>query len=169
MNGLIKNSHTRWGKYSKRKVRLPNATTQGYGRYEAVAGNLVSFHYPNKDETPGHPRLARVIGRVDAPREGEHCPAVKGWLAILELSESGAYGYLRWIDPAWVTECREVPMNFAAFFFSKEMPSLKTIMRLDDLGALSESYIGKYAECCEPCIQEHGLFADQKCVHKKGS
>ena len=162
----LKNEHMRLGSYSTGKVRLPNCRpSSGSGKWEASPGDLIEFAYPSN---PQGSRFARVLGRVDARSEGEHCPAHIGWLAVLELGISGSSAFLRWIDPAWVTYCGTVPGAMLAWFFAPTLPGLPAIMKLNSLGSLSDRYIAKYTCICETCIVEHGLFAGERpCTHNE--
>jgi hypothetical protein len=170
MSRILRNSHMRTASYSKRKVYLRNASTFGFGKYEAIPGDLISFSYPTNNGEPSEKtHFGRVMGRVDASRESDTIPAVKGHLTVLVLNDTATHASLRWVDPTWVRECRTVPSTLARFFFSPDLPSLDVLMKLDDLGAMADHYIGKYLPCCEACILAHGLFADERCTHKDGA
>lgn len=157
-------SHQRRGDYSPRKVRLPNCSSIGDGgKWEASPGDLIEFAYPS---STGSRSFARVLGRVDARTESPDIRACIGWLAVLELSMSGRTGFVRWIDPAWVTSCRDVPHDFLAFFFAPTLPSIPALLKLDELGSLTNSYIAKYKGVCEACIAEYGMEAGRRpCTH----
>lgn len=127
---------------SESKVNLPNASPDGKSfKSYAEPGDLVVFGRAS-------PSTGRVLGRVDAPfvaGTGQHagydCPKIEGWLAVLVLSHYAESAYVRWIDPAQVTECRPVSPALAAWFFQAKLPDPVTVCRLADHGTLSESYI----------------------------
>lgn len=137
-------SYVRASTFSEQKVRCPHA--DGYGQ-DARPGDFVTFQY--RDDGPI--RYGRVLGRVDAPRvpssSGDpiyDVPEVKGHLAVLELNDRGDGAYVRWVDPLLVDWVGRVPTAFARFFFQKELPDVKEMLRLNALGALREEYIEKY-------------------------
>ena len=135
-------------------MRLPSVPT-GSGKWEASPGDLIEFAYPS---SPGS-NFGRVLGRVDVPGDGKFA-AMTGWLAVVELSMGGRAGFVRWINPVWVTNCSDVPRNFLTWFFAGKLPSIEVVLKLDSLGSLSKSYIGKYNGACEGCIVEHGLLGN---------
>ena len=125
----------RHGKYSKRKVRCPNASRLGYGKWEASPGDIVTYTYANSASFSG-----RVLGCVSAPADGPNVPAVKGWLVVLELRATFDHAFVRWIDPELVTEVRSAPKAFPAWFFG-ELPPIDKVLAADSYGSLDEHYI----------------------------
>jgi hypothetical protein len=166
MRYTLQSEHLRRAEYSERKVHLPNASAIGYGKNFAERGDIVSFAY---DDDGRERHIGRVLGRVDAPGDGPAVPPVEEWLAVLTLNDTASSACIRWIHPLLVYECRSASTALAAFFFqpTESLPSLPAIHKLDALGSLSESYIAKYAEACDRCIVSEGLFADQRCTHKR--
>lgn len=160
---ILKAEHLRQGAYSARAVFCRNAGSYGA---DAKPGDLIEFAYPREDGSSGQRSFARVLGRVDASSEGE-CKAVTAWLAVVELAMGGTCAMVRWIDPARVSRvAREIPRAMLEWFFAEKLPMLPTVLKLNGLGSLSNSYIGKYKDKCERCIVEHGLFdADRPCTH----
>jgi hypothetical protein len=159
----LSSSHMRPARYSKRKVRLPNVRGfSGGSKWEAEPDDLIEFAYST---SPEHVRFGRVLGRVDVPPI-EKTPAKIGWLAVVELSSDGRAGFLRWVDPEWVSNCSSVPRAFLAWFFAAKLPSTPVVLKLDALGSLSSDYIAKYNGACEGCIVEHGLWdRERPCTH----
>lgn len=131
----------RRGDYTNRKVRClgAGATRLGYGKWEASRGDVIVWRVEAVDgsmiEFSG-----RMLGRVDAAAEGPEVPAVKGWIAVLELNATFHHAFVRWVDPAWVTEIRDVPKVFPAWFFG-ELPSTEKILAANAYGSLSDHYV----------------------------
>lgn len=98
-----------------RQVYLPNASTLGFGKYQARFGDFVWYreHYTDGSYSTV---LGRVLGRVAyAPPCGE-TPAIEGYLLVAQLGHNATHVYERWIDPADVTECQ----RFADFHESAD-------------------------------------------------
>jgi hypothetical protein len=94
----------RRAKYSAKKVRLPNVPFFGFNVQHAKPGYWVTW------AKGGVAHSGRVLGRIDqAEFNGQDREPVTGWLAVMALSEHMTHAFIRWIDPAWVTECAEQP------------------------------------------------------------
>lgn len=117
--------------YSKRAVKLPNATTLGYAQYLAHPGDFIAYKETYQDGSYSL-RNARVIGRIEAT--DDQGPACKGFLLVCALSDSMTFGYERWIDPADVTECQpgDRASHFLAWFAGASPETLHKYTR-DDL------------------------------------
>ena len=93
----------RRAKYSAKKVRLPNVPVFGFNVQEAKPGHWVMW-----DE--GSRRVGRVLGRIEHAQFNDgNLEDVRGWLAVMQLSDNMTHAYIRWIDPARVVECYEKP------------------------------------------------------------
>lgn len=87
-------------------VRLPNATSLGFGLYKAKRGNWVQYEIDN------HNFIGRVIGRVLC--EG------KVFIEVAQASLAFDHAYIRWIRPEDVRECRMNPPKTVFDFFTGE-------------------------------------------------
>lgn len=133
-------------------VRVPNASTLGYGRWEASPGNLVTFEIPRADGTTSA-RHGRVIGRADASgRDGD---PVKGWIAVIALSDNISFAYEMWIDPAWVTSCRTNGPEAIEFFRVFLTASADDLIRMSEYGSLGASpgRTNKLPPRCDGCAR----------------
>lgn len=92
---------------TRREVKLPNASTLGYGRWKARAGDFIVYkeQHGAGDAAEEHYRLARVIGQITAV-DGRTDDGMVGSLLVLAIADEAAYGYERWIDADDVVECR---------------------------------------------------------------
>lgn len=100
---------------TRREVKLPNASTLGYGRWKARAGDFIVYKEQHSVSVPAeeHSRLARVIGQITSVEGRTDDPCV-GFLVVLAVDDEAAYGYERWINADDVTECRS-PEHARAF------------------------------------------------------
>lgn len=121
-------------KYSKRGVRCPNSSYQGFSRTEAKPGDWIAYREHCTDGS-SHARFARVIGRIDAA--GTDGPSVKGKVAAIALSDDGTFCYERWIDPADVLSIHSPAPKFLAWFASADPQEL---LRAADYGAAAAAH-----------------------------
>lgn len=78
---------------------LPNASTSGYGKYKAKAGDFVVFRPEGHDERS----VGRVVGQiVECDDQGPNCA---GQLLVMTLSDGLTFAYENWVDPKDVKEC----------------------------------------------------------------
>jgi hypothetical protein len=152
---------------------LPNAFTMGYRKYKASPGDLVIWRYKTADgERDAERHFGRMLAMVNAPREGEECPAVKGHIAVLELDISLSHCFVRWVDPDDVCDVTASPEHLVAWFFGDAPRTwdLETILRLSHRGSLSEPYIESVRACpeCDSLLslggmKEGGYCSEPKC------
>lgn len=128
--------------YTNKEVRCPNVPV-GIGRYIARPGDIITWKMTAVDETPIY-FSGRMFARVSAPAESERVPAIKGYLAVLELKETFDGAYVRFVDPKDVTSVRECPQDFPKWFFRETLPGVDELLRLSGIGALYEPYIERY-------------------------
>lgn len=140
------------GTYSKRKVSCVAAFRSGAmspgspGGYIAEPGNIISYRTEMQDGSYCR-EIGRMFARVSAPAEGEGqyaCPRINGWIAVIQLSDSGCNGYVRWVDPSTVTGIRKNPKAFMAFLFADELPSTEDILTMDRQGMLGNDAIERH-------------------------
>lgn len=123
-------------------VICPNASTLGYAKLTARRGDLIRYEERYVGGASGD-RLARVIGRIAYAPALSETPAIKNFLLVLALSDSGTFCYERWIDPKDVREVNAFPAKLFAFFAAPLKYDAQMYRRLSDYGTLSEQYIDK--------------------------
>ena len=96
-----------------RAVRLPNASTLGFGRWKAKRGNWVMYEIDNAHF------VGRVISRVVC--EG------KEYVEVAQATLSFSSAHVRWIDPAAIRECRAAPPSKVFAFFAGDWSDPETI------------------------------------------
>lgn len=127
-------------KIDKRPIKCPNACRLGYGLSVANVGNLIVYQEHYADGSHGL-RTARVLGRVSAPKLKHNDSEVKGWALVMTISEDFTHAYERWVDPADITEVREVPTRMLEFFARPTLPPVEVLRRKMDAGYIVEYYI----------------------------
>ena len=124
----------------ERKVRCPNASTLGFGRWEAKPGDFITF-----EESKGRPPVyGRVLGRVaDHGRcgEGEKPNECEGWLVVLKFHMNLSHAHAVWVDPTLVLEVGDPPRNLMRWALQPRLPSPDVVLRLASYGTLSEHFI----------------------------
>lgn len=110
-------------------VRCPNATTIGYGKWQASPGDFVAFKI---DEDT---RYGRVVGRVDA--SGSDGDPVKGWICVVMLGTTLHFAHEYWVNPEWVIEVRTVNPNHVRFFEVFFTADPMDLIRMSEYGSLS--------------------------------
>jgi hypothetical protein len=118
-------------KYNNRKTYLPNACTNGYGKYYAKAGDFVAFDETFADGSKGG-CFGRIIGCIaETDNDG---PDGAGKLLVCQIGSTAAFGMERWIDPSDVTLCEDPrrAAHFLAWFMQASPDSLFKYCR-DDL------------------------------------
>lgn len=85
-------------------IPLPNATSLGFGRWQAKRGNWVMYEIDN------HHFVGRVIGRVTC--EG------KVYVEVAQATLGFTSVHVRWIKPVDVRECRPHPPRDVFEFFA---------------------------------------------------
>jgi len=83
----------------RRQVRLPNASTLGYGKWKAQVGDLVVFK-----ETEHHYSHGRMIGRVHYA-SGHDGQPIRDYILVIVLNETLDHTYERWVNPKDVVSC----------------------------------------------------------------
>lgn len=118
-------------------VRVGNASTIGYGKYQAEPGDFVAFDVPRESGDIDR-RYGRVIGRVDAAGwDGADKNPIKGWIAVMMLGIELSFAHEMWVDPEWVKSCVSVTdqtLDFFRVFLSADPMDL---MRMSEYGSLS--------------------------------
>ena len=142
------NSHRRHAKYTATEVKCKN--TSMHSKYVAYPGMMVKYFDTMSDGSREY-AWGRVLERVDAPfvkgsKTEYDCPAIKGWLAVIELAWCGHNGFIRWVNPDTVSEVYDAPSDFPAWFFQKELPSIEHVLAADRNGSLCEPYIKRWIE-----------------------
>ncbi len=94
-------------------VRLPNASTLGFGLWKAKRGNWVMYEVDNIHF------VGRVIGRVTCERVV--------YIEVAQACESFSHAYVRWIKPEQVRECRAAPPKRVFEFFTGDWSNMETI------------------------------------------
>lgn len=131
-----KPSNCRWRKLANRnaKTRLPNATTIGFSKWQAESGDLIAFDVRENDTC-----YARVIGRIaECADDGlEDCT---GFLEVVMLGSTMAFGSRHWVDPKDVKDCHspEHARDFLAKFFAASVDSLERYAETYDSRDLKE-------------------------------
>ena len=87
-------------------VRLPNATSLGFGRDTAMRGCWVMYESNNLWF------VGRVICRVQC--EG------KTYVEVAQASADFSHVYVRWVEPAHIKECRTHPPRRVFEFFGSD-------------------------------------------------
>lgn len=129
-------------KISAHPIKCPNASRLGYGLSVASVGNLIVYKEFHKDDSYST-RIARVIGCVTAPKIAPDDSEIKDWALVLALSDNCTHLYERWVNPEWVVEVREMPVNILRFLAQQTWPDADTLRRAGEHGSLSEHYIEK--------------------------
>lgn len=124
-----------------RAVYCPNASKLGFGKYKAKRGDCVMYKQEYKDGSFSMV-LARVLGRVTAPKLGES-PEVNGWLLVMRLSDDGSHAYENWVDPADVLSVRDVPTAMLTFFARPTLPPVDLLRSKIESGYVSDHYLDK--------------------------
>lgn len=125
-----------------RPVKCPNATRLGYGLGVANVGDLIVYkEYYNDDSFKL--RVARMIGRVTAPKIASDDSEVKGWILAMVLSDNHCHIYERWVNPGYVIEVRKLPTNILRFFAQPVWPDHLTMRKAGEYGSLSDHYIAE--------------------------
>lgn len=117
-------------------VHCPNTSTLGYGKWVAKPGDLLTYkeHHTDGSYTP---RLARMVGRVNAPADGPTCPEVKGLICVVAISNEGTFCYERWIKPADVVHVSAPAPNFWHYFMTADPSEL---IKASEYGSASASH-----------------------------
>lgn len=143
--------HMRRCTLSHRKVRVPSpAVDKRTGNHFPYGGDVrpgewVAWQYDDDSQR----FMGRVIGRVDAPDDGPHCPAVKGWLAVLRFDIESGWANIYWVDPAHVRSIFNPPKAMLALLLTEQdaFPSLREICYRNDYGSLREEYVHQVNTC----------------------
>lgn len=142
------NNHRRHAKYTQIEVKCKN--TSLHSKYVAYPGMMVRFFDTLTDGSREY-TWGRVLGRVDAPfvkgsKPEYDSPAIKGWIAVIEIKWCGHNGFIRWVNPDTVSEIYDAPLDFPSWFFQKELPSIEHVLAADRNGSLCEPYIKRWTE-----------------------
>lgn len=125
-----------------RAVLCPNASLIGYGKARAQVGDFVVYGSDYDNER----LLARMLGRVTYLENVNGRVVENRAILGMVLSDTGAYAFERWIDPAHVRRVTAAhPGNaaFAAVFFAEKLPyDVRTMRRLIEHGTMSDRYVG---------------------------
>lgn len=131
----------------ERQSRCPNASTIGFGRYVARAGDFVTFHDWDDNEEPIGTRFGRYIGRVYArPYDGlnafDGCAILAPALGIPDSVS------IVWIDARQIIEVREpgdvIPM--LRFLSEDRIPfNPRDLEYLSNHGTLNGRYVDSAA------------------------
>ena len=117
-------------------IACPNASPIGYGKCVADPGDLISYKEHCADGSYML-RLARVVGRVNAPADGPICPEVKGKICAVALNDEGTTCYERWIDPSDVVHVNRPAPNFMHYFMTADPSEL---VKASEYGSASASH-----------------------------
>jgi hypothetical protein len=135
----------RKAKYSAKKVYLPKSSRIGYGVTYAKPGHWITW---------GERCNGRVLGRIDeSSRDGlENCD---GWLAVMSLGEDLTHAFVRWVNPAEVTSCRETPpAALLAWITGDEWPKtaagIPRMLAMAEHGTCSDHYIAARNDPSKP-------------------
>lgn len=148
----IQTEHVRAHTLTQRAVHCPNALDwDRQTRYgvKARLGDWITYGETRTNSDGSNPsthyRTGRVLGRIEAPAlEGQYpSPAVDGWISVLALSDSLQHAYIRWVDPAEVTEISARPPAKLLAWMTGPLPAPDLVHKLSAYGTLSESYIDK--------------------------
>lgn len=94
-------------------VKLPNASTLGYGLWKAKRGHWVSYEADNAHF------VGRVIGRVVCENTV--------YVEVAQAAEGFSCAYVRWVKPEQIRECRAVPPKSVFDFFTGEWSNVESI------------------------------------------
>lgn len=126
-------------------VKLPNASTLGYGKWRAQFGDFVVFRTGGEPDG-GFPSLGRVAGRVVyAPALEPNEQPVRDWLLVITFTQDMCSVGERWVDPAWVGYCYEPQKKHAALWRFMQSDEFKEYSA-NDLRAWSESGFSTYTD-----------------------
>lgn len=117
---------TRPVRISNRPTYLPNASTTGFGQYRASPGDVVCF------EDGSDHGWGRVVGRITSHLDS--LDYYRGFLVVVTVGSTKAFGAVRWIDPKTVTLCQAV--NHARDFLVR-------------LLSADTAHLTRYAETCD--------------------
>ena len=82
------------------QVKLPNASTLGYGKWKAQTGDWIAW------DIPGNSGFGRVAGRVHyAPAICEDKGPIRDWILVIMFSCEMTSVHEMWVNPEWVTRC----------------------------------------------------------------
>lgn len=128
-------------KITRRKIRcLHLIPTMGYSKWEAVAGDMITYKEQITDGSFNR-RMARVVGWVKAPFEKGSkpeydCPAFEG-VCVVALNDEGTCCYERWIKPEDILSINTPSPKFLFYFGSADPQEL---LRASEYGSASASH-----------------------------
>lgn len=133
------------------KVYIPNATTLGYGKYNAEPGDFLSWRDPLQNGDRSDMRYGRVLGRVsshDATSLGAR-KDFTGHIAVLWFHSNFAHASMRMVDPEHVVECYDPNAGksnlgkFLNFMVSVDInpANIKRLMEAERYGSLDAHYV----------------------------
>ncbi len=125
-------------RYDLRKVTCKNSSLIGFSSNVAKPGYWVVC----KTDPAGTPVMGRVMGRVAESQNGEGV----GHLAVMVLGMGGTHAFVRWIDPALVSECYETaPADLLAWLtgdnWVKDKNDIARLVAMSQYGTTSDRYI----------------------------
>lgn len=143
-DGTMKNREAR---VDNKGVYCKKASTLGYGKTTAKAGDLVSWRYSGEVSEQHGRSLGRIAWAEELQsRANPDKKPVVGFIAVLVFSSTNTFGYIRWIDPDDVTAIRDWPHDFMQFMNQPKLPSYAWVNAAVEHGSMADHYIAKYAK-----------------------
>ena len=137
---------------SRRKVVCVNASSLGFCKIEARAGDIIAYGWrlaTIADVLPIERNLARVLGVIDEVRPASDYPGIrKGDLLVLQLSYDGTFAYLRVVRPEDVNTIHSADrLSLLAWFARPDITNdPASIGKYAAYGSLSASYIADHCQ-----------------------
>lgn len=129
-------------KIDSKPIKCPNAQRTGYNLGVANIGNLIVYREYHQDDSYSM-RVARVLGRVTAPKVRPDDREVKGFALVMALSDDCTHAYERWVDPQWIDQVREVPTAMLEFFARPTLPPVDLLRRKMESGYVTVNYLAQ--------------------------
>ncbi len=122
----------------RRQVRLPNASTLGFGKWKAQVGDLLTFR-----ETETQLSHGRMIGRVHWAQGHDGKPPIRDYILVIVLNDTLDHTYERWVNPKDVERCYTLQTEYTdrrklvEYFLSDELTDspIDEIRRSTEYGA----------------------------------
>ena len=100
---ILKGSGHRTVRISDQPTYLPKASRLGHGKHKASPGDFVRWGDGDSD---GYSGWGRVVGRITSHFDDlEDCT---GFLVVIKVASTGAFGHALFVDPAHVEICEPV-------------------------------------------------------------
>lgn len=140
-------------KITRRKIRCTHLTLLGFGKCEAKRGDWIVYKEHHNDGSY-HPRFARVVGWVIAPRDGSVEP-FEG-VCVVALNDDATFCYERWIQPEDILSIHPPAPKFLQYFASADPEELISASEYGSASASHTDWTERSLPCGYPgCTAEH--------------